>query len=309
MDPKVYNNILSEIFFIICGLVFVANAAKAFKDKENPKSKTTGIFWILIAIPFMVGKYIPYYLTGFIICAAAVISAIGGVVRTKSVEVTQEEARRNADKIGNWIFVPSLVLAFVAVIVAATGIVSSNNAIGVSAIVGAIVVFAITKAPLKSLVTESTRMIDTMGSVSLLPQLLGALGALFTACGVGTVVSNLVGGLIPDGSKFIATAIYCIGMALFTIIMGNAFAAFAVMTVGIGIPFLILQGANPVVVGALGMTAGFCGTLVTPMAANFNIMPAALLETKNKYSIIKAQVPMAIVLLIAHIVLMYVWAF
>jgi uncharacterized membrane protein len=98
-------------------------------------------------------------------------------------------------------------------------------------------------------------------------------------------------------------------MALFTVIMGNGFAAFSVITVGIGLPFLILQGANPVVVGALGLTAGYCGTLITPMAANFNIMPAALLETKDKYVIIKSQLPMAGVLLVLHIVLMYVLAF
>ena len=98
-------------------------------------------------------------------------------------------------------------------------------------------------------------------------------------------------------------------MALFTIIMGNGFAAFSVITVGIGIPFVIAQGANPVVVGALGLTAGYCGTLMTPMAANFNIMPAALLETKSKYAIIWAQMPVATVMLIIHIILMYVLAF
>ena len=57
------------------------------------------------------------------------------------------------------------------------------------------------------------------------------------------------------------------------------FAVFCCNYCGIGYPFLIAQGANPVVVGALGLTAGYCGTLMTPMAANFNIMPAALLET------------------------------
>ena len=75
-----------------------------------------------------------------------------------------------------------------------------------------------------------------------------------------------VGAIIPEGNHFIAVAVYCIGMALFTMIMGNGFAAFAVITVGIGYPFLIAQGANPVVVGALGLTAGYCGTLMTPMA-------------------------------------------
>ena len=98
-------------------------------------------------------------------------------------------------------------------------------------------------------------------------------------------------------------------MALFTVIMGNGFAAFSVITVGIGIPFLIMQGADPVVVGAMGLTAGYCGTLLTPMAANFNIMPAALLETKSKYAVIKAQAPTAVVMLIIHIFLMYFLAF
>lgn len=106
-----------------------------------------------------------------------------------------------------------------------------------------------------------------------------------------------------------ASLIYCVAMALFTIIMGNGFAAFSVITVGIGIPFLIMQGANPVVVGALGLTAGYCGTLCTPMAANFNIMPAALLEVRNKYAIIKSQVPVAIFMLIVHVLLMYFFAF
>ena len=45
------------------------------------------------------------------------------------------------------------------------------------------------------------------------------------------------------------------------------------------------------------------------MAANFNIMPAALLETKSKYAIIFAQLPVAVVMLVIHIILMYVLAF
>jgi uncharacterized membrane protein len=98
-------------------------------------------------------------------------------------------------------------------------------------------------------------------------------------------------------------------MVLFTMVMGNAFAAFSVITVGIGVPFVILQGGDPAIVGALGMTAGFCGTLMTPMAANFNIVPAAVLETKNKYTVIKAQLPMALIMIVVHVVLMLVLAF
>ena len=123
------------------------------------------------------------------------------------------------------------------------------------------------------------------------------------------MIAGGVSAIIPAGNLFAATAVYCIAIALFTMIMGNGFAAFSVITVGIGIPFLIAQGADPVVVGALGLTAGYCGTLMTPMAANFNILPAALLETKNKYIVILSQLPVALVMLAVHIVLMYTLAF
>ena len=98
-------------------------------------------------------------------------------------------------------------------------------------------------------------------------------------------------------------------MALFTAIMGNAFAAFAVITAGIGIPFVVAQGGSPVVVAALGMTSGYCGTLLTPMAANFNTLPVALMEMKDQLGVIKQQFPIAISMLLIQIMLMYFLAF
>jgi uncharacterized membrane protein len=44
---------------------------------------------------------------------------------------------------------------------------------------------------------------------------------------------------------------------------------------------------------------------MTPMAANFNVVPAALLELSDKNAVIKAQVPTALLLLTANIVLLY----
>ena len=61
--------------------------------------------------------------------------------------------------------------------------------------------------------------------------------------------------------------------------------------------------------GAIGMLSGFCGTLTTPMAANFNIVPAALLELPDRNAVIKVQVPTAIPLLIGNILLMYFLVF
>ena len=57
------------------------------------------------------------------------------------------------------------------------------------------------------------------------------------------------------------------------------------------------------------MMAGFCGTLTTPMAANFNIVPAALLGLEDRYAVIKAQIPTAIAVLLVNTVLMYVLVF
>lgn len=304
-----YNPVLQEIFYIIIGLIFISNGVKAFRDTSVKKHTTTGIFWCIMGVCFIVGPYVPPALIGFLLVATAVITATGGVVETHNDVPTREETRANADKVGYKVFIPALILALVSVVLSFLGIVSANNSIGVSAVCGVIAVLAITKAPAKSIITEGNRLLDNMGAVAFLPQLLSALGALFTAAGVGDVIASGVAAIIPAHAHLIACIVYCVGMALFTMIMGNGFAAFSVITVGIGIPFLINEGANPAVVGALGLTAGYCGTLMTPMAANFNIMPAALLETKNKYAIIKSQIPVALIMLAAHILLMYFWAF
>ena len=66
---------------------------------------------------------------------------------------------------------------------------------------------------------------------------------------------------------------------------------------------------DPAAVAAIGMLSGFCGTLMTPLAANFNLVPPALLELPDRYAVIKAQIPTAIPLLLANMVLMYVLAF
>jgi uncharacterized membrane protein len=56
---------------------------------------------------------------------------------------------------------------------------------------------------------------------------------------------------------------------------------------------------------AIGMFSAYCGTLMTPMAANFNLVPAALLELDDKNAVIKAQVPTALPLLVVNIFLLY----
>ena len=308
--------IVAEFFYTLIGLVFALVGVKALRDPGAQKKETTAAFWFVLAFTFILGNYLPKWITGLCVIALAVLTAINGVRQSANDVPDPKAVRASADKLGYKVFIPALCLALVAVVAATLGgsvpslnWLTANNAIGVSSVIALIVALVLFKANPAYIVKDGTRLMDNVGPIGIRPQLLSALGALFTAAGVGTVIANGVSAIIPEGSKLIACAVYCIAMALFTIIMGNGFAAFSVITVGIGIPFLIAQGANPVVVGALGLTAGYCGTLCTPMAANFNIMPAALLEVKDKYAIIKSQLPVAIIMLVIHIALMYFFAF
>lgn len=306
------NMFIGEFFYTIIGLIFILCGTFALKDKSLKTRIPTALFWFILAFTFIIGPHIPKWITGLCILIIAGLTSMNKVQPAESDVPSAEFTRKSADKLGYKIFIPAVSLAVIAVIVAyimSALKLSTNHAIGISAAIALVIVFAITKSPAKYAANDGSRLMMNVGPVGILPQLLAALGALFTAAGVGTVIASGVSNIIPDGNRLIGVAAYCIGMALFTIIMGNGFAAFSVITVGIGIPFVIAQGANPIIVGALGLTAGYCGTLLTPMAANFNIMPAALLETRDKYAIIKSQAPFAVTMLIIHIILMYVLAF
>jgi uncharacterized membrane protein len=131
------------------------------------------------------------------------------------------------------------------------------------------------------------------------------LGTLFTKAGVGTAVGDIFAAIVPKDALIWGVIAYCVGMALFTVVMGNGFAAFPVMTGGVGVPILIgVYHGDPAVMAAIGMLSGYCGTLLTPMAANFNLVPAALLEI-DKNAVIRAQVPTALALLTANVFLAY----
>lgn len=319
---KIFNNdiwtLFLEFWYVVIGCLLFATSINIYKSIRDKRRYGAFAFWFILGILFTFGLYIPNAVNGILVICLGILSAMK-VVNIGDMEEISQEFKENAAKaIGNKIFIPSLVLAIGAMLFAwqlpkffpeANAGIIGNVSIGISALLALILTLLLTKCSPKQMVSDSTRLIRAMGSYSILPQLLGALGAVFTLAGVGELVASMLGDVIPNGSQLAGVIAYCVGMALFTMIMGNAFAAFTVITVGIGIPFVIAQGASPVIAGALAMTAGFCGTLMTPMAANFNIVPATLLETKNQYAIIKFQVPFALLLLVIHIVLMYVFAF
>lgn len=328
---------LPELFYALCGLVSFDAAYRATKNEEARLG--TSLFWFLLGVIFMFGKIIPPVGVGVLLIIMGCLTALKQVKIGSFVEATPQFRQQASKKIGNKIFIPAVAIGIMALILSfiqydSNGIYfvfrtiqiklisfTSNSTINMTALNGAVMTglaclvalllgIIICKPKMSETRADTSRLLMQVGAACLLPQLLGALGSVFSSAGVGDVISSMISSVIPAGNPVIGVIVYVLGMVIFTMIMGNAFAAFTVITIGIGYPFVIAQGGNPAVIGALGMTAGYCGTLLTPMAANFNIVPCAVLETKDqKWAVIKEQLPMSLIMIVIHIILMLVLGF
>jgi uncharacterized membrane protein len=145
-----------------------------------------------------------------------------------------------------------------------------------------------------------------MGAVNILPPLLASLGIIFTASKIGDLIARGIQGIIPGQNLFLLIVANCLGMALFTMVMGNSFAAFPVIAAGVLVPLIVKPfGVDPAMVAIITLTAGSTGTLMTPMAANFNIVPTALLNMRDQYGVIKFQAPFAVTIWSLHVIVMW----
>jgi uncharacterized membrane protein len=305
-------------FFWLLGVLLFVIGGVIVSDRDHPRRWLAGGFWMLYGVVFLAGDVLPSAVTGLIVIVMALVAGFGGVTGAKPRVRGEAELRERAKQLGNRLFVPALTIPVVTVVgtllsahlvVGAHALLDPKNVTLVSFGIGCIVALALacrlTRDTVGQSIRETRRLIDALSWAVVLPQLLGMLGLVFADAGVGKAVAHLSTTYIDLDYRFVAVAVYCIGMALFTVIMGNGFAAFPVMTGGIGVPVLVgVFHGNPATMAAIGMFSGYCGTLLTPMAANYNIVPAALLELPDKYGVIRAQVPTALVLLAVNIVLL-----
>lgn len=303
------KNNLMELIYFICGFVCFYIVYQTATDKKHTSKVGTIIFWLMLGIIMAFGKYIPPKAVGVLILIMSGAAMSKKVKPGNSPLASIEYRMKMSDKLGYKIFIPSFTIGVTAILFAAfLPKLGALVGLGIGTILAAVMVMVMTKDSPKSVMNEGRRLLDAVGPLSTLPQLLASLGAIFTAAGVGEVIAGGVQKIVPQGNVFIGIVIYAVGMVLFTMIMGNAFAAFSVITVGIGVPFVLKYGLDPNIIGMLALTSGYCGTLMTPMAANFNIVPVAILEMKDKYGVIKKQVPIAIIMLVVQILLMYFMA-
>jgi uncharacterized membrane protein len=261
-------------------------------------------------------------LVGVAVIALALLAGSGKLKR-HAIDDDASAREASAARFGNKLFFPALLIPIGTLTLALTqpwlhiGDVAifdarqaTLTALAVACVIALLAAMRLTRATPANAGIETARLLDALSWAALLPMLLATLGGVFAATGVGAAVGHLSSMAIPADSRLACVIAYALGMVAFTVIMGNAFAAFPVMTAGIGLPLLIVQHhANPATLGALGMLTGYCGTLLTPMAANYNIVPVALLELRDSNAVIRQQWPTALWLFAANIILMYFCAF
>jgi uncharacterized membrane protein len=309
--------------FILAGLMFAAFALLSAIDRNNPKRFGNAAFWGLMAVSLLAGDRIGDFMNGLLVLGLAGLAGFGFIGRSQPPTTSDPEREGYSLRLGNRLFLPALIIPAVALVgtllytytpLKESGLFEEKREtyvlLGLGVLLALAVIFVWLRPPAAAPLQEGRRLIDAIGWAAVLPQMLAALGALFAAAGVGAVIGDITKAVIPEGSVFLTVAVFGLGMALFTMIMGNAFAAFPVMAAAVGVPLLVLgYGGDPAVVGAIGMLAGFCGTLMTPMAANFNLVPAALLELKDRNGVIKAQIGTALPLLAINILFIWIFAF
>ncbi|HCW47361.1 DUF979 domain-containing protein [Mixta calida] len=329
-----------QYLFYLAGLILLVVALMSWRDKANPRRFTTGLFWGLYGLMFFIGDWAYrlaeqfmgdgeagarglHIVVGALVVLMALTAGFGGVRLGRYHQRSETERQQAASRLGNRLFLPALAIPLVTV----AGVLAFNHIPGlqeglfgagnhatlvtlfsmtVGCFVGWLVALKMSREKPAQSLQEARRLLDAIGWAFILPQILATLGLLFTTAGVGSAIAHLTEHYLAVDNRFIAVAVFVLGMALLTMIMGNAFAAFPIITAGIGIPILVLQhGGNPAVMAAIGMFSGYCGTLMTPMAANFNIVPAALLELPDRNAVIKAQIPTGVLLLIVNVFLLY----
>lgn len=304
--------------YLMGGTVFAAFALLSAFDATNAKRFGNAAFWGLLAISFLLGDLIGDIGNGVLAIGLVALAGFGRLGRGNPPTTGATQRVAFSAKLGNRLFLPALIVPATALIgtlfLKDSGLIDPKQvtlvSLGIGVLIALLVCYVWLRPPLLAPLEEGRRLMDSVGWAAVLPQMLAALGAVFALAGVGEIVGGIAQNAIPSGNLFAAVAVYAIGMAVFTMMMGNAFAAFPIMTAAIGLPMLVGQfHGNPAIICAIGMLAGFCGTLMTPLAANFNMVPAALLELDDRNAVVKVQIGTALPLLLVNLLLIYFLAF
>src|SRR5262249_55110499 len=224
-----------DAVYIVTGIVLFVFAWFTWTDRGN-RRRTSAIFWAILGIIFAFGTWMPHSLTGVLVLGMVVMDGANRVAPGSVREPTNEEQRAGADRLRHRIFVPVLTIPLVTVVFALVAARLGSDVtraalvgLGLGGIVAMFVCLTITGGGMRTMMEHGRRLNDAIGAVTILPQLLASLGVIFAAAKVGDLIAGAIQHIIPPGRLFLLVMANCLGMALFSIVMGNSFAAFPVI--------------------------------------------------------------------------------
>lgn len=287
---------LLELLFIVMGFMCYYVASKHLRNWRHTWSRETACFWLLLGTVLAFGRWLPSMLVGVMILGMTLPAIRHRVVPLRILTKKPPEAPLKDQ--GMKIFIPALSIGTVAIICSLFTPISALAGIGIGVLLALVILYGYSrKNTPAAFLRDGSELLETVGPLSMLPMLLASLGAVYTKAGVGTVIANGMQAIVPKGNVMVGMLLLSLGMVIFTMIMGNSFASITVMLVGIGYPFVLSYGVDPVI-GMIALSCGSCGTLITPMAANFNIVPVNILEMRDKYGVIKNQIVISLIMLV-----------
>lgn len=304
-----------ELAYQVAGIFLAMVALGAWRDRAKPHRMGRALFWGLYASSFLAGSHLDARANGVLVVALVLASGLLPARHSQRCDPSQATQRPSP----LWrlalpvVLLPALT-AMGSVVMRALAdsgllILDSRQSMPVALVAAALlallVALVLLPASTAAALHQGRRLLDAIGPVAALPQLLAAFGAILAQAGLGATLTRTLASWWPQPAFWVAAGLYGGGMMLLSIVLGNAFAAFPIMTVGVALPILVQQHhADPAATAAIGMLCGYCGTLLSPLAANFNLVPVALLGLDDRLAVIKAQAPTALMLLAVNMALL-----
>ena len=294
-----------EAVYVLVGLMLLWFAGLTFADKEHPRPLSTGCFWLILGILFGLGGLLPQWLAGLLVVLLVLLDGTGRV--RAGPPLASLPGPQNALLTLPILMMPLTILAASLVCRWGGWDLSQGALLGLAlgSLLALLAAWQITGTRLAEVGQAGRRLNDTLGALSLLPQLLASLGVVFARAGVGDWMAGGVLQVVSPEHRLGLVLANCLAMAGLAALTGNSFAAFPVVAQGILSPLLLKPfGSDPNALAVLTLAVGASGTLVTQMAANFNLVPVALLELKSPLAVIRIQRPTAAILWLAQVLFM-----
>lgn len=210
MDSAVsLSSKLLECVYIFIGLIAIYAGVKNLLDKENPARYGTFVFWTSFGLICALGHWLPARTSGVLVIIMILPAIFRRVKVGKQTPPTKEYTRKQYKHIGMKIFIPALTMGIMSLVFALLTKISALVGVAVGVLISIILLMAYSRDNKPAtFLKDSERFLSMMGPLCMLPQLLGALGGVFTAAGVGDVIGKIVSGIVPQGN--VTVGIHCI---------------------------------------------------------------------------------------------------